>query len=341
MHFEEYKEWREGVLAANDIPSENRFDCLNPFKAMDFTKRWGDDPHPLNGNVERATKMWSIGHFSKASPNGLHLEPTRGVRSALGALFERMEKLNMELWLPEDVYPFYKQEATARAPQLAIRFFKTIPEVDFNEIDTASQRAALLITDPLSPSGRFLTRQERAKLSEWTKAGTDRWAMFDSVYLYDWRIPEHFVDDMHEARFVHLFSMSKSYLLRGVFGYAIGKDEEGAWWNALDLEPTAETCTSVLDALTVDMHMPETQRNIFNSEWARREHKLSKYGGNVGDIGSGYFRRVHVNFKKALEEDGLLLVPASVFGSSNMDWSIATCLYEAAEQNRLKFASGL
>ncbi|MCS4088569.1 hypothetical protein [Rhizobium sp. BK176] len=334
MNFEEYKDWREGVLAANDIPSENRFDCLNPFKAMDFTKRWGDPLYPLPVNLDRATDMWVNFHFDRTSQRGLHLEPTRGVRAALGGLFERMQKLGMELWLPEDVYPFYKQEAAARAPQLAIRFFKTIPEVDLAEIDTASQKAALLITDPLSPSGRFLTGKERAKLAEWTKAGTDRWALFDSVYLYDWRIPEHFVDDMHQARFVHLFSMSKSYLLRGVFGYAIGKDEEVAWWKDLGLEPTIETCTSVLEAFTVDPFMPTEQRKIFNSEWARREHKLAKYGGNVGDGGSGYFRRVHVNFEKALKEDGLLLVPASVFGSSNMDWSIATCLYEAASQAR-------
>lgn len=336
MNFENYKEWREGVLAANDIPSENRFDCLNPFKAMEFTKHWGDDPHPLQISVQQAIKMWSIGHFSKVSPAGLHLEPTRGVRSALGALFERMQERGMELWLPEDVYPFYEQEAATRAPQLAIRHFKTIPDVDLSEIDTASQSAAILITDPLSPSGRFLTKKERSKLAKWTKGGENRWALFDSVYLYDWKIPAHFVEDMHEASFVHLFSMSKSYLLRGVFGLAIGNGEGGAWWKNLDLEPTGETCSSVLDAFTVDPFMPETQRMIFNSEWARREHKLAKYGGNVGDRGSGYFRRVHVNFEKALKEDGLLLVPASVFGSSNMDWSIATCLYEAAEQNRLK-----
>ncbi|MBY3155197.1 hypothetical protein HFO56_23020 [Rhizobium laguerreae] len=341
MNFEEYKEWREGVLVANDIPSENRFDCLNPFKAMDFTRRWGNDLLALQISVRQAAQMWSIGHFSKISPDGLHLEPTRGVRSALGALFERMQERGMELWLPEDVYPFYKQEAATRAPQLAIRYFKTIPDVDFAEIDTASQNAALLITDPLSPTGRFLTKKERSRLAKWTKGGANRWALFDSVYLYDWKIPSHFVEDMHRAHFVHLFSMSKSYLLRGVFGLAIGDDVGGAWWKGLDLEPTAETCAAVLDAFSVDPFMPETQRTIFDSEWARREHKLTKYGGSVGDAGSGYFRRVHVNFEKALKEDGLLLVPASVFGSSNMDWSIATCLYEAAWQHKLSQEIGL
>jgi hypothetical protein len=113
-----------------------------------------------------------------------------------------------------------------------------------------------------------------------------------TFYLYDWKIPTHFVEDMHEARFVHLFSMSKSYLLRGVFGLAIGKNKEGVWWKGLDLDPTADTCASVLDAFTSDPLMPERQRSIFNSEWARREHKLSKYGGNVSGAGHGYFRQL-------------------------------------------------
>ncbi|MDW9481826.1 aminotransferase class I/II-fold pyridoxal phosphate-dependent enzyme [Sinorhizobium meliloti] len=332
MNFEEYKAWREHVLASHEVPSENRFDCLNPFKAMDFSRNWGNGEYPLQGNIERASFAWKELHFGNLWRTELHFEPTRGVRSALGALFERMQERGMELWLPMDVYPFYKQEATTRAPGLAIRYFKTIPEVDLSEIGTASESAALLITDPLSPSGRFLSRKERSKLASWTKAGGNRWVLFDSVYLYAWRPPQHFVDGMEEARFVHLFSMSKSWLLRGVFGFAVGNDEPGAWWKGLDLEPAREACTSAIEALTLDPSMPDTQRKIFNSEWARREQKLAKYGGNVGDAGSGYFRRVRVNFEKAFKEDGLLLVPVSVFGSSENDWSIATCLYEAASR---------
>lgn len=330
MNFEEYKDWREHILATNEVLSENRFDCLNPFKAMDFSRRWGDAKYPFLGNIELGSNAWKRFHFQSLPQAGLHFEPTRGVRSALGALFERMQERGMELWLPEDVYPFYKQEAATRAPRLTIRYFKTIPEVDLSDIETSSENAALLITDPLSPSGRFLTKNERSKLAAWTRAGKNRWTLFDSVYLYHWRLPEHFVKGMQEARFVHLFSMSKSWLLRGVFGFAVGNDEPAAWWKGLDLEPTSESCTSAIDALMNDPFMPERQRNIFNSEWARREHKLAKYGGNVGDAGSGYFRRVRVNFEQAFKEDGLLLVPASVFGSGNNDWSIATCLYEAA-----------
>lgn len=334
MTFEDYKEWREQILATHEVPSENRFDCLNPFKAMDFSRRWGNDERALQGNIERAAHVWTELHFGNLPRTELHFEPTRGVRSALGALFERMQERDMELWLPEDIYPFYKQEAATRAPGLAIRYFKTIPEVDLSAIGTASEKAALLITDPLSPSGRFLSRKERSKLAAWTKAGRDRWTLFDSVYLYASRVPEHFVNDMHEARFVHLFSMSKSWLLRGVFGFAVGNDEPGAWWKGLDLEPTVDACTSAIDALTIDSFMPETQRKVFNSEWSQREQKLAKYGGNVGDAGSGYFRRVRVNCEKAFKEDGLLLVPVSVFGSSENDWSIATCLYEAASNSK-------
>jgi aspartate/methionine/tyrosine aminotransferase len=331
VNFDDYKIWRDNAVSAHDIPSENRFDCLNPFKAMDFTRGWKEKSSVLGSSLDTAFDLWKALHFGERSKDLLHFEPTCGVRSALGRLFQRMQERRMELWLPEDVYPFYKQEVSARSPKLDVRYFRTIPEVDWSELESARSDAALLITDPLSPTGRFLTNAERKALAAWTQSAENRWVIFDSVYLYSAQLPEHFISGSSHHRFIRLLSMSKSWLLRGVFGCAIGPDAEGDWWKALDLAPTAETIVSVLSALSEDPSMPNRQREIFEREWVRREHKLAKYGGNACDAGAGYFRRVHVNFEKAFNEDGILLVPASVFGSNDNDWSIATCLYEASK----------
>jgi hypothetical protein len=135
---------------------------------------------------------------------------------------------------------------------------------------------------------------------------------------------------MLESRFIHLFSMSKSYLLRGVFGFAIGADANAGWWTNLDLAPSVEAEDAAKAALYTDPFMPDNQERIFRSEWLRRGHKLKKYGRVYPRSGSGYFRRIDVNFEKAFADDGLLLVPASVFGSTEDNTSIATCLYEAS-----------
>jgi aspartate/methionine/tyrosine aminotransferase len=330
MNFEEFKDWREHILATHEVPSENRFDCLNPFKAMEFSRKWseGGDEWP-SFERETAQEKWKSILFQSVSSESLHFEPTRGVRSALGRLFERMEADGMELWLPEDVYPFYKQEVAARAPALSV-CFKTIPAIDFAELSNAADNAVVLIADPLTPTGRYLNSSERVALKRWSKLGKGRWVIFDSVYHYHWKVTEHIVTDILEGRFIHLFSMSKGYLHRGVFGFAIGDENTGDWWKNLDLAPTVEACDGAKSALINDPFMPHNQEIIFKAEWMRRRHKLVKHGPVHPRAGSGYFRRINVNFEKAFKEDGLLLVPASVFGSSENEWSIATYLYEAA-----------
>ena len=337
MNFEEYKDWRDDMLSGFEVPAANRFDCLNPFKAMDFTQRWKAPGAYVEASPEVAVALWKAVHFA-GLPEGmseqLEVQPTRGVRSALGALFARMEARGMELWLPEDVYPFYLKEAKTVAPNLRIRFFRTIPTPDLSELSSASASACILITDPLTPTGGFLTAPQRRAIADWTRAGGDRWAVFDSVYLYSSIIPCSLFEEMESERSIHLFSMSKSWLLRGVFGTAIGPVDGSDWWKNLDLEPTAEASASAISALTTDRYMPERQQSVFQSEWIRRWPQLEQFGCTRPTMGHGYFRLVEINFERVFHNKRTLFVPASVFGSKNRNWAVATCLYEAAAFNR-------
>lgn len=337
MNFEKYKEWREDILANFEIPAANRFDCLNPFKAMDFTKRWNAPTAPYPLAVEDAMPLWRKLHFSwmpQERSAALHVEATRGVRSALGALFSRLESAGMELWLPEDVYPFYLQEARTKTPNLRVRLFKTIPEIDMGALSAASQNAALLITNPLTPTGGFLTEPQRRALANWADNGANRWTVFDCVYLYQSSLPPLISSRINDRRSIHLFSMSKSWLLRGVFGTIVGPAATPGWWTDLDLVPTDEACTSAIAAMTTDRHMPERQQEVFLAEWNRRAPVLDRFKPVRQTIGHGYFRLIPANFERVLQNDRTLVVPASVFGSKERDWSVVTCLYEAAAFNR-------
>lgn len=334
MNFEEYKEWRDNLIETHHVSPDNRFDCLNPFKAMDFSRKWSAPPSVADVQIGRELELWKLLHFGTATPADLHIEATGGVRAALGELFVRMESEGMELWLPEDVYPFYKQEASTRAPNLAIRYFRTIPRVDFSSIHTASDKAVLLITNPLTPTGRFFEGDERAALAGWASQSRHRWVIFDAVYSYSSKFPLSLHSPIETDRFIYLFSMSKSWLLRGVYGTIVGARNAGDWWKNLGQTPAMDIRATVLRILATDYLMPERQTRIFSAEWKRRWGKLRKYGPYIDTPGAGYFKLIPVNFERAFKEDGLVLVPASVFGSTDMDWSIATCLYEAAAFSR-------
>ena len=335
MDFEQYKQWRDDILVRYEVPSENRFDCLNPFKAMDFARRRGDghEKSPAGGLGTKAGAEWRRLLLHGLDKDNLHFEPTRGVRSALGCLFERASQEGREVWLPEDVYPFYRKEASERAPDLDIRYFRTLPSLDLSGLNAAADNAVILVTDPLTPTGKFLGRPERSMLEAWTMGARDRWVVFDSVYLYDWRLPSHFRDGISGGRTIHLLSMSKSWLLRGVFGFAVGPEQGSDWWKHLGLLPDEGAESAALDALTSDPFMPTRQERVFAREWARRRGKLERFGAVTPKDGTGYFRRMNVNFERAFKENGLLLVPASVFGSGLDDWSVATCLYEASAKS--------
>lgn len=326
MDFETYKEWRTDILTRH---TPERFDCLNPFLAMDFTRRWHTSPTPAE--PAQALEAWK--HLHRAAYTPARWGATQGVRSALGGIFAAAQERGMELWLPQDVYPFYAQEAARSAPQCPIRRFPTLPQPDFGELDTAQPAALLVITHPLSPLGRFLAPHELSALRAWSQCGRDRWVVLDSVYLYANRLPAGYAPGFGADRILGLFSLSKSWLLRGVFGAIGGPAGGDDWWLRAPAPPSNAASGDALAALHSDPMMPARQRQVFRAEWARRGHHLHHYRAPAAGPGSGYFRPVRVQVHTALERDNILLVPASVFGHTDPEWSIATCLYEAAAVN--------
>lgn len=321
MDFDTYKAWREDVLAQHQ---PQRFDCLNPFLAMDFTRRW--EISTTETDPQEALSLWRQVHQA-----GAHIRwaPTGGVRSALSGLFAAAAQRGMELWLPQDVYPFYAQEAARCAPHIPLHRFQAFPALDATPLSHAGPSALLVITHPLSPGGRFLSPAETTTLAQWAAAGPDRWIVLDGVYLYANRLPRSFFPGFGQDRVLGLFSLSKSWLLRGVFGTIGGPTTGDDWWAQACTLPSSQAAGHAHAALTQDPLMPIRQRQIFQAEWQRRGWHLHRYATPTAGPGAGYFKPVHIDAETALRRDNILLVPASVFGSLDRSWSVATCLYEA------------
>jgi len=320
MDFETYKAWREDALTRHQ-PA--RFDCLNPFLAMEHTRRWA--PSGTIALHQDALDTWTALHHAPA----VHWQATGGVRAALGHLMAAAGARGMEIWLPQDVYPFYAQEAAQVAPHAPIHRFATLPTPDFAPLQGAGPSALLVITHPLSPLGRFLSPRELHALRTWSQNGPDRWVALDSVYLYTPRWPAGYAPGFGEGRILGLFSLSKSWLLRGVWGTIGGPTRGDSWWHSVPV-PSPEASGMARDALTQDPTMPARQRHVFQREWRRRGWMLDAYARPPAGPGRGYFQPLHVRAERALERDNILLVPASVFGHPDPEWSVATCLYEAA-----------
>ena len=331
MDFSAYKAWQAEVLAEVERSGQpvERFDCLNPFLAMDFTRKWTSAPPQ---DAQAALNAWIKLHHAHRLP--VRWTATQGVRSALGGLMAAAQDRGMELWLPSDVYPFYAEEAERRAPRAPLHRFATFPTPDFSPLRQAGPRALLVITNPLSPVGRFLSPLEMHHLAQWADEGPDRWVVLDGVYLYSNRLPRCFFPNLGSGRMLALFSLSKSWLLRGVFGTMAGPQGQGDWWHEAVAPPTQDASGNAHAALTEDPYMPLRQRQVFRAEWSRRGWKLDRYARPAPGPGRGYFQPVRINVQQAYERDRILVVPASVFGCPDPDWSVATCLYEAAAWHR-------
>ena len=333
MDFAAFKRWQDEVLdSRRDGPPPARFDCLNPFKAMDIFRRWQAPEAGTEADPKAAHARWRAAHgWGEAA---LASVPTRGVRAALGHLFEAASARGMALVLPRDVYPFYGEEARRRAPGAAVHTFATFEGCLDRALaaveGVVGPSAVLLVPQPWNTLGRILDPCERAALAAWAAAGSDRWIVLDMVYHYDTRVPPALWAGLPLERTVPLLSMSKSWLVRGVFGGALDLGGRGGWWAEGMPGPTPEAAALALAALGQDPAFPVRQRRVFAAEWARRGHLLAGIPTDPAGPGAGYFRVLRADARRLLEERGLLTVPASVFGHDGPG-AVATCLFEAGQ----------
>ena len=176
MDYQQFRAFKEQITSERD--DLLRLDCMNPFLAMSFLKN--SYPDAPEKNSEQMLDMW-------AQTMGMQEYRDRaiasaGVRETLKSLFNLYASENKELWLPEDVYPYYWD--TAKNAGLAPRSFSTMGEPDLDILDQASDNSVIVITNPISPLGRNLNDEEVARIKDWLAQSPQRRIILDSVYAY-------------------------------------------------------------------------------------------------------------------------------------------------------------
>lgn len=318
MNRDQFTKFAQNYAARH--PDVVRLDDLNPFAAMDYLKqRFNSAARSLPPTIDEWAARMDMDKYRSAAI------PTTGVRQTLTALFTHMRDNGYEFWLPEDVYPFYWQ--VAHDAQITPQSFTTLPAPAFAPLRKAGPRAVMLLTNPVTPLGCVMNDVEIGTLKSWLAASSQRRIILDTVYTYDRKFDKGTKNLLATGQCYIAHSLSKSWLERGVFGILVPPPQDAAAIRAALPAPQAEAYHSAYAALTRQSALPDIQQAAFTRAWARMTPEIRKFDPDFKPPLTGYFALVNAPWDTVLKQHNTLLLPASVFGSKNLNLSIASCLH--------------
>lgn len=301
-----------------------RLDCLDPFKAMNFLKQdfiSSSMPPSSDDVLNTWAKIMNVERYRDQAIS------SNGVRESLTHLFNIFATNDRDIWLPEDVYPFY-WGAAARM-DIKPHSFPTLPVPDFRPLDRASGNSVVLITNPITPLGRALNTDEINTLKNWLAQSKDRRLILDTVYSYSQKFNKGTLDLFETNQCIIVSSLSKAWLERGKFGILLAPKNDQILPQKI-AQPSMEACQSALIALHEQQNLPDIQQSAFTQEWERLAPTIQKFASDFRPPQTGYFSTINVNHRTVLDEFNALVIPASVFGSKKKNISVVTCLYDIA-----------
>lgn len=319
MNYQEFGVYQDQVAARQSLL---RLDCMNPFKAMGFLK--SEFPNPTPRSRDDVLDLWAetMGmkeHKSIAISSG-------GVRESLKGLFNIFAANGKELWLPEDVYPFYWE--TAHNAGLKPRSFPTLLTPDLAALDQASTDSVIVITNPISPLGRMLSKEEIDKIKKWLCDSGNRRVVVDTVYSYTRGFDISTLELFETGQCFVAHSLSKAWLERGVFGVLLAPEKDRKVCKDVLAAPPESACASAFAALATQNDLPDVQQRIFSKEWARLTPALQKIAPDFEAPETGYFAAIGAGHHDVLKDHQALVIPVTVFGSHHKDISVVSCLYD-------------
>lgn len=319
MNYQEFRAYRDKVTAQQSLL---RLDCMNPFKAMNFLK--SEFPNSTTRSSDDVLNLWTE-TMGMEEHRGIAI-PSGGVRESLKGLFNIFAANGKELWLPEDVYPFYWE--TAQNAGLKPRSFSTLPTPDLTALDQASTDSVIVITNPISPLGRTLSKDEVTKIKEWLNGSKDRQVILDTVYSYTRGFDASTLELFEAGQCFVAHSLSKAWLERGVFGVLLAPEKYKEVCNDILVAPPESACSSAFAALEKQNDLSDVQQSAFSKEWDKLTREIQKIAPYFNAPETGYFATIEANHNDVLEDHSALVIPATVFGSRNPNISIVSCLYD-------------
>lgn len=322
MRYAQFQQFRDDVLAAQP-EGLIRLDDTNPFAAMEFLKtRFNaaavDHAHVLD--------VWAASMDVSAARE--QVLATSGVRDTLKSLFDMHKANNRELWLPQDVYPFYWDEALKRG--LTPKTFQTLPAPAIHQLDSAGNQATALITNPVSPLGRYLDKAEVAAFTDWLQAAPERRLVLDTVYAYQAGFDAGTKALFATGQCIVSHSLSKAWLERGVFGMVLAPEQDMAALRAGFTEPAPAAFGAAFAALTAQPDLPACQQSAFRRQWNKLTPHIRSFAPDFEPPANGYFGVIAGNHLDILRQQHTLVLPASMFGSDRSDLSVVSCLHNVA-----------
>ena len=259
---------------------------------------------------------------------------SQGVRSSLSLIFPVLRKLAAEVWLPADVYPVYGELATAC--DLPYSLFPTFPKLTLPE-----RGDCLLLPNPLKPLGRWLWSSEVAALLAWLKAKPHRRLLLDVVYTFgnDWHETTRALLDSGQCILLH--SLSKGWLRPQVFGIALVPEVDWERFapvfrmNSMAQENLQEAAWLLTDRRC----LPDAVAAELKQMWIRLLEKLRPEIATIvaqrvdGEV-SSYLVAVPWGAEELRAKEGILSIPATVFGSTHQDWSILSMLLNSSHDSK-------
>ena len=332
MDYASYKQFCSELLREKRVL---RLDCMNPVRALS----------PLAFSVPRtepeATASIKEAVFAWSRATGIELDSKRtvvgcGVRILLSAAFSAVLSSGQELWLPEDVYPVYRE--LAENLNVTLRSFPTLPWPNLDFLAETGQRAAIVLPVPLSPLGRLPNDSEINALRGWLHFSKDRLLILDAVYMFDFEASRPLIDsflDQNGDQCIVLWSCSKSWLSPGMFGLAVAPPGVAGTIRSNVLPPDRTSLGGMKLLFETRPDLSRMLQDAFACEWQRLRPSICALDADWAPPTTGYFSVLHASFTQLLDEHGILSVPASVFGSQHKDLSIVTCLYSLAEHTEV------
>jgi histidinol-phosphate/aromatic aminotransferase/cobyric acid decarboxylase-like protein len=314
MNYQQFRALRDRLVAESDLL---RLDGMNPAKALASLV-----PAPPEGPASsaEALRAWLDLFAPDIAPERASVG--KGVRELLAVVFAHLAAAGYELWLPEDVYPEYGNLAGQAG--LRCHGLVTLPEPRLGAI-RAGECAALLLPQPLAPLGRSLTGAEGEFLRAWLGGSLRRRLILDTVYHFASKMGALTRSLWETGQTFVLHSIAKGWLLPDTLGVVLSPPDVSLPCP----EVAAAAAGQATAALRTSPEMPTAVEATFRRQWASLTERIRALVPGWRPPSTGYFSVLPVAFEELLRQ-GILGVPASVFGSRRADLSVISCLYSPA-----------
>jgi histidinol-phosphate/aromatic aminotransferase/cobyric acid decarboxylase-like protein len=250
-----------------------------------------------------------------------------GVRDSLTRLFRYYAGPKARLWLPADNYPVYGE--LARAAGLTAQEFLTMPAPVWPDAKPQAAVEVLVLTNPVKPLGRWLTREDVTALTAWLAASPSRRLLLDVVYTFDLRFHPTTLQLVATGQTILLHSLTKGWLHPRLFGIALVPESDAkALAPTFRAQPPPQpSLARARELLSCYPEMPVAVGTEIAASRTRLRAAVpvGVCGPTSADV-TGYFTPVMGRWSDLLKEANVLGLPAPVFGSSREDITILSSL---------------